>query len=75
MNSASLDFLVIGNIFSIIEKVCRNYQKRLGLLKILNKGYAMIKSTVTISLVPEIKNGPFIFTDGLESGCVAAVTS
>ena len=32
----------------------------------------MIQSSVTISLVPEIKCGPFIFTDGLESGCVAA---
>ena len=32
----------------------------------------MIRSVVTISLVSQIKGGPFIFTDGLESGCAAA---
>jgi sugar phosphate isomerase/epimerase len=29
----------------------------------------MIKSAVTISLVPEARGGPFIFWDGLEDGC------
>ena len=29
----------------------------------------MIKSAVTISLVPEARGGPFVFWDDLEAGC------
>jgi len=32
----------------------------------------MIRSAVTISLVPEARGGPFVFWDGLEAGCRAA---
>ena len=28
-----------------------------------------MKSAVTISLVPETKGGPFVFSDGLRDGC------
>src|SRR4051812_6486048 len=31
-----------------------------------------MKSAVTISLVPEAKGGPFVFTDGLADGCARA---
>jgi sugar phosphate isomerase/epimerase len=32
----------------------------------------MIRSAVTISLVPEARGGPFVFWDGLEHGCAEA---
>jgi sugar phosphate isomerase/epimerase len=32
----------------------------------------MMKSAVTISLVAEARQGPFVFHDGLENGCAAA---
>jgi len=34
----------------------------------------MIKSAITISLVPEARGGPFVFWDGLENGCSRAAT-
>ena len=33
---------------------------------------AMIRSAITISLVPEARGGPFVFSDGLEQGCARA---
>lgn len=33
---------------------------------------ALISSAITISLVPEARGGPFVFTDGLADGCRAA---
>lgn len=33
-----------------------------------------MKSAVTISLVPETKGGPFVFSDGLAEGCAAAAS-
>ena len=35
-------------------------------------GYGFMKSAVTICLVPEARQGPFVFHDGLEAGCRAA---
>ncbi len=35
-------------------------------------GYRRMKSAVTICLVPEARQGPFVFHDGLEAGCLAA---
>ena len=32
----------------------------------------MIRSSVTIALVPEAKGGPFVFWDDLASGCAKA---
>src|SRR5688572_10858766 len=32
----------------------------------------MIQSAVTISLVPEARGGPFVFTDDLAAGCTKA---
>src|SRR5687768_10046163 len=32
----------------------------------------MIQSAITISLVPEARGGPFVFWDGLASGCANA---
>ena len=32
----------------------------------------MIRSAVTISLVPEAHGGPFVYWDGLEAGCAQA---
>jgi sugar phosphate isomerase/epimerase len=32
----------------------------------------MIQSAITLSLVPEAKGGPFVFSDGLEAGCARA---
>lgn len=32
----------------------------------------MIRSAITISLVPEARGGPFVFWDGLEQGCAQA---
>src|SRR5690349_6552591 len=32
----------------------------------------MIKSAVTVSLVPEAKGGPFVFWNGLEDACAKA---
>ena len=34
----------------------------------------MIKSAITLSLVPEARGGPFVFWDGLEDGCARAAT-
>ena len=31
-----------------------------------------MRSAITISLVPQARGGPFVFTDGLEAGCRAA---
>ena len=31
-----------------------------------------MRSAITISLVPEARGGPFVFTDGLDAGCRAA---
>ena len=33
---------------------------------------AMIRSAITLSLVPEMRGGPFVFCDGLERGCARA---
>jgi sugar phosphate isomerase/epimerase len=35
-------------------------------------GYGFMKSAVTICLVPEARQGPFVLHDGLEAGCRAA---
>jgi sugar phosphate isomerase/epimerase len=32
----------------------------------------MVRSAITIALVPEARSGPFVFHDGLEAGCAAA---
>lgn len=32
----------------------------------------MIRSAITISLVPETRSGPFVFSDGLQRGCARA---
>ena len=33
---------------------------------------SMIRSSVTISLVPEARGGPFVFWDDLENACLTA---
>lgn len=33
-----------------------------------------MRSAVTVSLVPEVRGGPFVFTNGLEDGCAQAAT-
>ena len=37
-----------------------------------DRPFEMIRSSVTIALVPEAKGGPFVFWDDLASGCAKA---